>query len=101
MSLTAGFMLNNRYRIVTLLGEGGFGAVYRAWDVNLNMSCAVKENFETSPQAAKQFALEAQILASLRHPQLTARDRLFHHTKSGAILSDGFCGGRRSAIHAR
>jgi len=32
MPLTPGQILNNRYRIVKLLGQGGFGAVYRAWE---------------------------------------------------------------------
>jgi serine/threonine protein kinase len=36
MPLTSGQTLNNRYRIVKLLGQGGFGAVYRAWDTNLD-----------------------------------------------------------------
>ncbi|MEW5869051.1 MAG: hypothetical protein AB1894_07230 [Chloroflexota bacterium] len=47
MTLTSGDILHNRYRIVKLLGQGGFGAVYRAWDTNLNGPCAVKENFDT------------------------------------------------------
>ncbi len=47
-----------------------FGAVYRAWDQNLNIPCAIKQNFETSPEAARQFSREAQLLASLRHPNL-------------------------------
>jgi branched-chain amino acid transport system substrate-binding protein len=68
--LNTGEMLNNRYRIVKLLGHGGFGAVYRAWDVNLSGPCAIKENFETSPAAQSQFAREASILYNLRHPNL-------------------------------
>ncbi len=32
MTLATGQILNNRYRIVSLLGQGSFGAVYRAWD---------------------------------------------------------------------
>lgn len=63
-------IINNRYRIVRLLGQGGFGAVYRAWDLNLNIPVALKENTETSPEAARQFAREANILAGLRHPNL-------------------------------
>jgi serine/threonine protein kinase len=35
MSLSPGQILNNRYRIVRLLGQGGFGAIYRAWDLNM------------------------------------------------------------------
>jgi len=70
MPLSTGYILNNRYRIVRLLGQGGFGAVYRAWDVNLEMPCAIKENFETSSEAARQFLREAQILHTLRHPNL-------------------------------
>ncbi len=70
MPLNSGQILNNRYRIVKLLGEGGFGAVYRAWDMNLNGPCAVKENNETSPDAARQFAREASLLFNLHHPNL-------------------------------
>lgn len=70
MPLSPGQNLNNRYRIVTLLGQGGFGAVYKAWDTNLNGPCAVKENLDTSPAAQSQFAREASILFNLRHPSL-------------------------------
>ena len=70
MPLQAGQMLNNRYRIVRLLGQGGFGAVYRAWDTNLNKPCAVKENLDTSPEAQRQFTREATVLANLSHENL-------------------------------
>jgi serine/threonine-protein kinase len=70
MALQTGTVLNNRYRIVSLLGEGGYGAVYKAWDLNLNSSYAVKENFDTSPEATRQFEREAFLLANLRHPNL-------------------------------
>lgn len=70
MPLQHGQILNNRYRIVKLLGQGGFGAVYRAWDINFNMPCAVKENFDTSQEAQRQFTREAKILRTLRHPNL-------------------------------
>jgi branched-chain amino acid transport system substrate-binding protein len=67
---TLGQVLNNRYRIINLLGQGGFGAVYRAWDTHLNVLCAVKQSFESSPQAASQFNRAATILTGLRHPNL-------------------------------
>jgi hypothetical protein len=70
MPLSTGQILNQRYRIVKLLGQGGFGAVYRAWDVNFQLPCALKENFDTSPEAQRQFQREAQILHTLRHPGL-------------------------------
>ena len=69
-SLQTGLLLQERYRIVKELGRGGFGAVYRAWDTRLNKAVAVKENMETSPEAQRQFAREALVLASLSHPNL-------------------------------
>ncbi len=71
MSLQPGNKLNNdRYRIVKLIKQGGFGAVYRAWNLDLNGPCAIKENFDTSPEAQKQFSIEASMLFNLRHPNL-------------------------------
>jgi serine/threonine protein kinase len=63
-------VLQNRYRIEEQLGRGGFGAVYRAWDINLSRLCAVKENLATTPEAQRQFTREATLLANLSHPNL-------------------------------
>ena len=70
MPLPTGKVLHNRYRIVKLLGQGGFGAVYRAWDINLNKPCALKENHHLTPEGQRQFFQEASILSNLRHPSL-------------------------------
>lgn len=76
--LALGAVLQNRYRIVAVLGQGGMGAVYLADDARLaGRRVAIKENLPdptASPQALsqvrQQFAQEASILASLDHPNL-------------------------------
>ncbi len=70
MTLESGSLLNNRYRIAEVLGQGGMAAVYRAVDENLGVEVAVKENLFTTEEYARQFRLEATILASLRQPNL-------------------------------
>ncbi|MEW5872486.1 MAG: serine/threonine-protein kinase [Chloroflexota bacterium] len=70
MPLSPGQILDNRYRVVKLLGQGGFGAVYRVWDTRMDRPMALKENLEISPEAQRQFKREAQILFDLTHPNL-------------------------------
>jgi len=70
MPLENGYLLNQRYRILDILGQGGMGAVYRAMDENLEISVAIKENAFSSEDYARQFEREAKVLASLRHPNL-------------------------------
>ena len=70
MTLKTGHIVQNRYRIAKLVGQGGFGAVYRAWDLNVNQPVALKENLATEAEAQRQFEREATLLAGLRHPSL-------------------------------
>jgi serine/threonine protein kinase len=70
MALEPGYLLNNRYRIIEILGQGGMGSVYRARDENLNVDVAVKDNFFTTDEYARQFHREAIILAGLRQSNL-------------------------------
>ncbi|MEW5718041.1 MAG: serine/threonine-protein kinase [Chloroflexota bacterium] len=70
MPLKLNQILRERYQIHSLLGQGGFGAVYRAMDLNLNRWCAVKENLSSSVTAQRQFEREAQILTRVRHQNL-------------------------------
>jgi serine/threonine protein kinase len=70
MTLEPGTLLNNRYRIIEVLGQGGMAAVYRAIDENLGVEVAVKENLFTTDEYARQFRLEATILAGLRQANL-------------------------------
>ncbi|MBP8002760.1 MAG: protein kinase [Chloroflexi bacterium] len=70
MTLSQGYVLLNRYRIVSNIKQGGMGSVYRAWDLNLKTPCAVKENLETSAEAQRQFMQEAMMMAQLAHPSL-------------------------------
>ena len=70
MPLENGYRLNQRYKIIDILGQGGMGAVYRAVDENLDVTVAIKENAFFSEDYARQFQREAKVLASLRHPNL-------------------------------
>jgi len=78
MTIAAGSVLENRYRIEQLLGQGGMGAVYRAYDTRLQQAVAIKENTVARPDISqeaiqasrRQFEQEALILARLRHPNL-------------------------------
>src|SRR3954453_16163007 len=63
------------YQISSKLGEGGMGAVYRATDTKLNRDVAIKvlpDAFAQEPDRLSRFTREAQVLASLNHPNIAA-----------------------------
>jgi len=93
MVLERGSLLNNRYRIVEILGQGGMGAVYRAVDENLGVEVALKENLFTTEEYARQFRREAVILATLRHPNLTRVTDHFEIEGQGQYLVMDFIEG--------
>lgn len=74
----APLFLQNKYRIVGLIGRGGFGAVYLAEQEHLGrVRCAIKEMFADpssslveQQQNAAQFQFEASVLARQSHPML-------------------------------
>ena len=86
MILKSGAILNDRYRIVSVLGQGGMGAVYRAVDERLGSPVAVKENLNLADEFARQFKREAVTLASLRHPALPRVADYFAYPKQGQYL---------------
>jgi len=63
------------YEVTGLIGAGGMGEVYRARDTRLNRDVALKilpDLFAADPDRLARFKREAQVLASLNHPNIAA-----------------------------
>ena len=61
------------YSVVSLLGKGGMGEVYRAHDSQLQRDVALKllpHLFASDPERLARFQREAQVLATLNHPNI-------------------------------
>ncbi len=74
MALSPGTTIGH-YDVTALLGEGGMGQVWQATDTQLNRQVALKilpDAFATDPDRLARFTREAQILASLNHPNIAA-----------------------------
>src|SRR5437667_2775492 len=89
------------YRITAKLGEGGMGEVYRATDTKLGRDVAIKvlpEAFAQDADRMARFTREAQVLASLNHPNIAAiygvEDRaLVMELAEGITLAERIDGG--------
>jgi serine/threonine-protein kinase len=93
MPLEIGSILNQRYLIQAVLGQGGMGSVYQALDQNLDAQVAIKENLFLTDEYARQFQREAVIMASLRHPNLPHVVDYFIISGQGQYLAMDFIEG--------
>ena len=84
MDLTPGTRLGP-YEIVSALGKGGMGEVYRATDTNLKRQVALKvlpAALAGDTQRLARFQREAELLAALNHPNIAA---IFGVERSGGV----------------
>lgn len=94
------------YRLESILGQGGFGITYLAYDGNLKHEVAIKEFFpldvakrapdhsvhNSSPDiynwGLSQFISEAQTLAKCVHPNIVAVNSVFEANKTAYIVME-------------
>jgi serine/threonine protein kinase len=68
-----GETLLNQYRIEAFIDKGGMGAVYRVWDLKMNVPLAMKvlhSELAEDPSMFKRFQREANALKKLAHPNI-------------------------------
>ena len=86
MALTIGAQLGS-HEITALLGKGGMGEVYCARDTKLKREVAIKilpDEFSRDPARVSRFQREAEVLASLNHPNIAA---IYDLQQAGDTLS--------------
>lgn len=73
MTNLVGRTINGRYRLESLLGDGGMGTVYRAYDLNLDRQVAIKlmhAHFARREEFRARLNQEAKTAAQLDHPSV-------------------------------
>lgn len=73
-------LLNARFELHELVGQGGMGAVYRGFDRRDARPVAVKLLHEATSGGESRFQLEAEVLRALRHPGIVG---YVHHGQAG------------------
>lgn len=72
-AIGVGALIDNKYRVDAIVGQGGMGAVFRAWDVRLERDVAIKVvrgDLLADPDSRERFRRESQIVARLQHPSI-------------------------------
>ncbi len=97
--ITVGSVLQNRYRIIQILGQGGFGKTYLAEDQRrFNELCAIKELISTArsgsawEKAQELFHREAAILYQIEHPQVPKFRERFEQDQRLFLVEDYVAG---------
>ena len=88
MSLASGARLGP-YQIISAIGAGGMGEVYRARDARLGRDVAIKilpDLFAADADRVARFQREAQLLASLNHPHIAQIYGVEQHAGSSALV---------------
>ncbi len=88
MPLESGSHLGS-YEILSALGEGGMGEVWRARDAKLEREVAIKtlsEEFAKDEERLSRFEREAKLLASLNHPNIASNYGLEEQTGSRSLI---------------
>src|SRR5438093_13788096 len=85
----SGELLDDKYRIEQLLGQGGMGAVYRATHLGTKRTVAIKvihPQFSSNEEFVERFRREAEAAGRLRHPNVVdVTDFGFANTGSGRV----------------
>ena len=90
MSLSAGTQLGP-YEVVSLIGAGGMGEVYKARDLRLGRDVAVKvlpASFAADPERLRRFEQEARAVASLSHPNILAVHDIGQYQRQPFMVSE-------------
>ena len=97
--IKVGTVLQNRYRIIQILGQGGFGRTYLAEDQRrFNELCAIKELISTATEALawkkaqELFHREAAILYQIEHPQVPKFRERFEQDQRLFLVEDYVAG---------
>jgi serine/threonine protein kinase len=90
MALAAGTRLGH-YEILSPIGAGGMGEVYKAKDIRLNRQVAVKvlpEHVSHDPERKQRFEREAQTIASLDHPHICVLFDVGHESGTDFLVME-------------
>jgi GAF domain-containing protein len=88
-SISVGAIVDGKYRVDAVVGQGGMGAVYRAWDVRLERAVAIKvvrADLIADPDSRMRFRRESQIVARLQHPSIVTVFDYGHFADGAAFL---------------
>ena len=72
-AMQVGAVVEGKYRVDAVIGQGGMGAVFRAWDLRLERPVAIKvvrADLLSDPDSRARFRRESQIVARLQHPAI-------------------------------
>lgn len=84
-----------RYEIISSLGAGGMGEVYRARDTRINREVAIKilpAAFSSNPERLRRFEYEAQATGALNHPNILVVHDIGTHEGAPFIVSELLAG---------